>query len=415
MDTARENNAKLRVEPGFGAATYRIALGWRLAAMGVYAVIAAGALAGVCGMLFGATPSAATTLGIALLAGLLALATWAVLVMVKWSVTLSSDAIVASGLWRTRQLGRSEIAGVRLRRSGRAGSNLTLVSARTDRKSISLPLRYMQKDAELEAWLSGLRDLDAEDLQKSLAAIAADPRFGTTPEQRLQRLASTRKLSKVCGWGVVAALAWCLVRPQPYPLVMAVLAAMPLLALVLVVASRGLFRIAPGGSEANPNLGRLFFLPGLGLGVRVLIDFNLLAWMPVVVAGAGVGLLLLAAAALVDRSVRARPWPLLGYAILTVAYGVGAVAPGNALLDRSPVSVFRGQVIGKSVSHGKITRYFLRLGPWGPLPESADAIVPHALYDKLQPGNPACILLSQGALHVPWFIVVECKGAARAQ
>jgi protein-S-isoprenylcysteine O-methyltransferase Ste14 len=121
VDTARENNAKLRVEPGFGAATYRIALGWRLAAMGVYAVIAAGALAGVCGMLFGATPSAATTLGIALLAGLLALATWAVLVMVKWSVTLSSDAIVASGLWRTRQLGRSEIAGVRLWRSGRAG------------------------------------------------------------------------------------------------------------------------------------------------------------------------------------------------------------------------------------------------------------------------------------------------------
>jgi hypothetical protein len=41
--------------------------------------------------------------------------------------------------------------------------------------------------------------------------------------------------------------------------------------------------------------------------------------------------------------------------------------------------------------------------------EPDDASVPRHLYDRMQPGNPVCILLRNGALGVPWFVVLQCS------
>jgi len=104
----------------------------------------------------------------------------------------------------------------------------------------------------------------------------------------------------------------------------------------------------------------------------------------------------------------ARPWALLGYGLLTSAYSLGLVGEANAWLDHSQLSVFRSQVMDRYITSGKITRYHLRLAPWGSRAEPSDVTVPHRLYDRLLPGNLACVLLHQGALGMPWFIVGSC-------
>jgi hypothetical protein len=106
---------------------------------------------------------------------------------------------------------------------------------------------------------------------------------------------------------------------------------------------------------------------------------------------------------------RARPWALLGCSLLAGAYAFGVIGEANALLDRSPLSAFRSPVMDKHVTYGKTTTYHLRLAPWGPLSEPGDVSVSHTLYDNLQPGNLACVLLHQGAFGMPWFIVLGCR------
>ena len=83
------------------------------------------------------------------------------------------------------------------------------------------------------------------------------------------------------------------------------------------------------------------------------------------------------------------------------AYSLGDVGEANALFDHSQLSVFRSQVMSKYVTSGKTTRYHLRLAPWGPHDEPSDVTVPYTLYDRLQPGNQACVRLHQGALGMP--------------
>jgi hypothetical protein len=178
--------------------------------------------------------------------------------------------------------------------------------------------------------------------------------------------------------------------------------------LTLVIVSRGLLRIDARRADAHANLGHVFFLPGFLLLVRVLLDFDLVYWWLAIAAGGVVGVALIAAAAAADRNMRRHLWTLLGCALLASIYGFGAVAEANVLLDRSRPSLFRSSVIDKHASYGKATRYLVRLAPWGPRDEPDDVSVSHPLYDRLQPGDPVCVLLRQGALGMPWFIILGC-------
>jgi hypothetical protein len=41
--------------------------------------------------------------------------------------------------------------------------------------------------------------------------------------------------------------------------------------------------------------------------------------------------------------------------------------------------------------------------------EGGDVSVSQAVYDRLDAGNTACIVLRSGALGMPWFIVLACR------
>jgi hypothetical protein len=53
---------------------------------------------------------------------------------------------------------------------------------------------------------------------------------------------------------------------------------MPLLAIVLVAGTRGLFRLGVKRNDAHPVLTQLIFAPGLALILRAFLDAYYLSW-----------------------------------------------------------------------------------------------------------------------------------------
>ena len=262
------------------------------------------------------------------------------------------------------------------------------------------------RDAAFHAWFAGFPDVDAEERRQFEAAVAADPRFGSTPAERLRWLAAARRITRGFQLAALAIYAWGLLYPHPYHLVIAVLIAVPWVVLLAVGASRGLCGIDGKGGRAG--LLAAFVLPGALLALRAFLDLNMTDWHQAVALGIAGGIGLAVLAMVLDAGLRRR-WRFgLFIAVVVSAYGYGAVVEVNALLDRSPSSHFSGVVAGKRLIPAQIPLRSLRLEPWGPLTEPGEVLVPQALYNAVQTGDTVCIALHPGALAIPWFTVRSC-------
>ncbi len=411
MSTIADGGGSGGIDTVAPSKTYRLSRPWRVFVAAVYIVLLCGAVGGICVMLMSASqrPAGAVAVACLVLAAFAAGTVWQLVIFLTWQATLTEDAIETSSWWSRRRLRRDQIEGLRLRSTGQGGRVLTVVPASAGLKKITLALRFMQTDPAFSAWFAGLRNLDAEGLQQSLAAIAANPAYGATPEQRLRRLQWARWIARGLDIAALAAVAWAFLWPQPYALLIATLAALPALAMLLVVMSRGLFRIGIGPAEAHANLGTVCALPAFTIMVRVLFDLNFVDWIPLIAAAVVGAVVFSAVIAVADRGLRGQPWMLVGLALVAGAYALGAIGEADALLDGSAASVFQTRILEKHATYGKTTTYHLRLAPWGPVTEPGDVAVSHALYDRLEPGNPACLVLRGGALRMPWFVVLACR------
>lgn len=227
-------------------------------------------------------------------------------------------------------------------------------------------------------------------------------------ESRARALAQAQRFATALTLAAIGIAAWALFRPQPYGLAMALLIALPCLAMTAAIARRGLFRIGLGsGYEAN--LGMACAVSACALFARALFDLNLVRWLPLIAFAAAVAIVFLMAAAGREIHLRRRWWRLLAAALLTGAYAFGALGQANVLLDRSPQSVLRSRIIDKHPGHDRIASYHLTLAPWGPMTAPHDAAVPRDVYDSAEVNDPACIRLHDGALGMAWFTATACR------
>jgi hypothetical protein len=75
-------------------------------------------------------------------------------------------------------------------------------------------------DRARKAWFAGIPDVDAEAAKAFEAEIAANPDLGSTPAERLERLATARKVARFAALGNVGLPIWVLVVPRPYELML---------------------------------------------------------------------------------------------------------------------------------------------------------------------------------------------------
>lgn len=340
-------------------------------------------------------------LGFMLLGGVLIAST------LRSGVTLRADAIVVQGLFSSQTLLRDQIAGRRVVPTQYV-STLEVVprSSREKKLKIAMALRT---DAAFEAWFTGLPDLDAAELAKSEADVTADPDLGFHSDDRKQRIAEAKKIARTLTIVTWAVFLWAFIFPKPYSLVVLILTCLPLVALLLLMRSRGIYQMEGRRNDARPSLAVAFLFPGMALALRTLQDFHLIRWLPILYVGVPCAAMLCWVVFNADHGIQKRRWSVLPIFLFGSFYTCAAIAEGNTLLDRAPAERFQTAVMNKRISSGRHTTYYLRLEPWGGQSMPSDVSVPRSLYAATTRGESVCVYLRPGAFQLPWYLVDRCE------
>jgi hypothetical protein len=318
---------------------------------------------------------------------------------------LEQDAIELRELFGTRRLARAQIKGRRTLPTN--PPTLIVVPAEPGLRKISISAG-MRSDAVLEAWLAALPDLDAAELRASEAEILHDAEGGATPDQRRGELAAAKRTANILTLAAVAVSVWGWFFPQPYyyPL-LATLAALPWATMALAGASRGLYTLNDHKSDARAGVGTAFFMPGLVLFLRGIMDVQLLDWTNIHLAAVAGGALFTVAAAQADQKL-AKNFTIAIVFLIGLAWGYGSAIAFNAVFDTAAPQRFETRVISAHYTSGKGAHPEFELEPWGPQRERATVPVSAVLYRTVRVGGTVCVDLRPGALQARWYRVTLC-------
>jgi len=317
---------------------------------------------------------------------------------------VSADSIELKYLASSKLLRRSDIAGYRILPTQYI-STLVFQPKTAERKKLKIPL-YFRTDAAFGEWFIDIPNLDHEDLGQSMAELEAvvardTPGIDATEE----RIAAGYRTVKTLNWAAGLASVWAWIYPNPYPLAMLAAGVLPLIAIVLLARSHGLYQIEGRRNDARPSLAGVFIFPSCALAYRAIQDLHFLQWKPLLFATLALAAILTIFLAQSDSHFHNRAVAAISLFFVGSMYCFGAVAHFDVLADRSAPVIYQTQVLGKHADNGRTTTYYLRVAPWGPLQDAQEIAVPLALYRIIKPGQPVDIHLFSGSLHLPWYSV----------
>lgn len=324
------------------------------------------------------------------------------------AIVLTADRLEIHELWRVRRIPRADIETRQVLHPPNSPAVLILSLKSPSHRKIKLPIMW-KMDSTWAAWFAPIPDSDAEAAKAFEAAVEANTDLGATPAERQEKLNTARKVARMSVGVTAVLLVWAFAYPRPYALLIAVLAALPWVAVWIMARSPGLYVLnAPRGS-GRPDLTMLLIGPGFVLTMRALQDVQILDWPRLFIWAVAVAMALMGSVLWAVPSAREK----LGVAALTLAlvfaYGYGVSAIGDALLDRSSGSTYTTQVDGKHITSGRHKRPMLRLAPWGPRAGEDNVAVSWDMYGRTSVGDKVCVQLHPGALGVPWYRVTECQ------
>jgi hypothetical protein len=317
-------------------------------------------------------------------------------------VVIDHESISISGTVINRQLFLNEIKGYRV-----DDKYIYVEPAVTGKKRVKIST-LTGGAAEIEQWLAKhVPDLDREQASDEKHNILSDENFGSSEEQRAEKLEQARKVCKVLNIAGGSVLAWNILYPAPYSI--AILAAMivPLIALVVLKLYRGLVGLDDGKNSARPSLLVAIGGGGMGLMFRTVFDYHFLdpgrLWIMVTGVAVLLTFVLIAGNKVIRIGTVKSFFAVLGMLLVFACYAFGAVMALNAMLDRSLPAVFRSTVLAKSVTSGKTTSYNLMLAPWGPVTQAEEEEVTEELYQSVEEGDEVDLYLLKGAFGIRWY------------
>jgi len=304
---------------------------------------------------------------------------------------------------RTKELLIDEIEGFRIIPT-QYMRTLLLLPNNPKTKKIKIEMVF-EKKAVLFDWLNrNLKNLDALNAQEEINRIASDPQLGETREQRLYVLDRAKMWSKILSVLCLAAMFWTIFKPHPYQYAIWTCIILPLLVLGFVRGFHGVLSFEDDRKKsALPNIFAAFLMPGFGLAIRAIADFNILDWAKFWIPFACIFLSFYLLTLLMTRGIRGKVGTAIALILFCAFYGYGAVVCLNGILDKSSPSVYKAQVVGKRVSTGKHTSYNLKLSPWGPRKEEKEVDVAKSVYGKHEIGDYVRVIVRQGRFGIPWF------------
>jgi hypothetical protein len=352
-------------------------------------------------------PSAASSLTFAVL--VMALGVYMLLLALRSRILIDGVRIEVRGAFRTCSASLNEIEGLRTMRS-RYGSFRQFI-LKNGRGAITIRSRF-RTDDDFRSWVQQIPDLDQRDREALLAEIEQHEDLGATPEERLGALKAAKRNATALLLIAAAAAVGLNFGPKLWPrtwieaCAIALILA-PFAAAFLCLRSPLLYTAFKKRSDPRGEASYPLIVSSLGM-IYSMREPHFLSFKPLMALMALTAFAVLIALFSPARKSGNRG-ALLALAAFAILYGLGAVAVSDAFFDRSQGTLYTAQVTGHHVTHGRSTRYYLRLQPWGPIQVVEDVSVPSGVYDTTAVGDTVCPELHPGWLHAPWFRFRPCS------
>ena len=341
-----------------------------------------------------------------LLAVPLALGLYLLATALRSRLAIDGSRIEVRGAFRVQTADVSEVEGFRTI-STRNGSFWRL-QLKEGRGSITIQ-KWFDCD-ELRAWFQQLTDLDERDRKAMLEKIEQSQELGTTPEDRLAKLAGAKKVNiGLSTITIAAALAFALGGDQLHLPSAIVLAIVPAVIIYLIRSEPLLYAIFKPKRDPRTDFWLAFMACGIGLGLgsdgihfvknQMLLEYAAL-----------VALLCCAGIYSSARQNSQFVGAMIGMLFIAGLFGWGLAAAADTTLDHSGAASYTPTVVNKHETHGRSTSYYLDLAPWGPMQAVNDISVSNSIYDSAAIGDQVCIELRPGTLRVQWYRMVACEG-----
>ena len=334
----------------------------------------------------------------------LLLGTYLITAVLTSRLILGPDFFEVKDFLSSKLLRRSDIAGYRILPTQYI-STLVFQPKAAEQKKLKISL-YFRTDEAFGEWFIDIPNLDREELGQSMAELEAvvahdSPGIDATEE----RIARAFRTVKILNWAAGIASAWAWIYPNPYPLAMLAAGVFPLIAIVMLARSHGLYQIEGRQNDARPSLAGVFIFPSCVLAYRAIQNLHFLEWKPLLLGTLALAALLTIFLAQSDPHFHNRAVAAVSLFFIGTMFSFGVIAQFDVLADRSAPTTYQTHVLGKRADNGRTTSYYLRVAPWGPRQDAEEIEVSRALYGVISPGQPVRIYLYSGALHLPWYSV----------
>ncbi len=208
---------------------------------------------------------------------------------------------------------------------------------------------------------------------------------------------------------------WFLFYPKPYDILFTALLCMPLLGLFLngltgrpSIASLVEISKDDDGSDKYDVADFIDFAAWIIL-LRVLIDYEFESFYSIIIPGTVAFVIMLvilfATHKLIDSTTKSKTWIYLSLIFNVFLYSYAGAYGANCVYDKSEPTVYNAEVVGKRVSSGKHTTYYVKVTPWGHHYDKEEISVPKSQYDEIQIGQSIKIDLKQGLFDIPWYYI----------
>jgi hypothetical protein len=329
--------------------------------------------------------------------------------MIAWpmraGVVIDGRCIRVQGILRARSADVDEIEGFRTIQSRNGSYTELYLKQGRGRISISSSFNF---DDDARAWFRQLVDLDKRDRETLLDEISHEQELGTTPEERLGKLANAKT------WGIfltvvsVAAVAALLLARDSLRVPAGILlAAMPLTACLLMQRSPLLYTVFK--QRVDPRAELSFVLIVCGIGMTLFSSgLHFVSMQPLMLVMVPVGIAFLLGFHHAGREGPQQAGRVIGLLFFAGLYAFGVGTLADTIADQAPATTYSADVLSKHISHGRSTNYYLDLSPWGPMQAPSQVSVPAHVYGSLSIGDEVCLSLHPGSLHAAWYQVVDC-------
>jgi len=287
----------------------------------------------------------------------------------------------------------------------RQGSHeFAVLVTREDVRPMMLP-RYAFQNPGIADWANSLPFLDLQEALAAEAKLETDPRLGSSLETRRENLGRLRSVARILSYIAIGIVLWAFTFPRPYPLVIGLLVALPVIAMGLALWKRGLFTLVPVERiQVSASLALLVITPSIVLGLRGFLDIQMFDWMQPLTIAVPVTLLVGCLVGVADTNLRNLVMVLF-FAPILFAGSWGGLVLGNAILGTEPALLVPVEVI--DTGYGDRPSVTIVLPPkYGGRQKTVS--VPLATARGADAGESLCMLLHPGRFGWRYVHAVRC-------